>query len=152
MRAKDKPPARVLRAVHGTRDIHPDPEHEIALSEHLRTTYDRDRLVDLYSRFAIGDGSFETMMRRVIWRSSAKRFGNGVTIGSGVGFLHLETFEIGDGVFIGAHSYLQGRCDGHLILGARVWLGPQAYLDGRDLVLEDYVGWGPGDRKSTRLN
>jgi acetyltransferase-like isoleucine patch superfamily enzyme len=25
-----------------------------------------------------------------------------------------------------------------------VWIGPQAYFDARDLVLEDYVGWGPG--------
>jgi acetyltransferase-like isoleucine patch superfamily enzyme len=25
-----------------------------------------------------------------------------------------------------------------------VWIGPQAYFDARDLILEDYVGWGPG--------
>jgi acetyltransferase-like isoleucine patch superfamily enzyme len=25
-----------------------------------------------------------------------------------------------------------------------VWLGPQSYFDARDLVIEDYVGWGPG--------
>jgi acetyltransferase-like isoleucine patch superfamily enzyme len=25
-----------------------------------------------------------------------------------------------------------------------VWLGPQSYLDARDLVIEEYVGWGPG--------
>jgi acetyltransferase-like isoleucine patch superfamily enzyme len=25
-----------------------------------------------------------------------------------------------------------------------VWIGPQSYFDARDLVLEDYVGWGPG--------
>ena len=30
------------------------------------------------------------------------------------------------------------------IIGDHVWIGPQAYLDARDLVLEDYVGWGPG--------
>jgi acetyltransferase-like isoleucine patch superfamily enzyme len=25
-----------------------------------------------------------------------------------------------------------------------VWIGPQAYFDARALILEDYVGWGPG--------
>jgi acetyltransferase-like isoleucine patch superfamily enzyme len=101
-------------------------------------------LIELYSRYTIGDGSFEMMMRRVIWRSVAKCFGHGITIGSGVGFKHLETFEIGDGVFIGAHSYLQGRFDGAFCIGEMTWIGPQSYFDGRDLVLGQQVGWGPG--------
>ena len=25
-----------------------------------------------------------------------------------------------------------------------MWLGPQSYLDARNLVIEDHVGWGPG--------
>ena len=84
------------------------------------------------------------MMRRCIWRAVARRCGHGLQIGSGVGFKHLETFEIGDGVFIGAQAYIQGRFDGTTIIGDHVWIGPQAYMDARDLVLEDYVGWGPG--------
>lgn len=144
MRAKDKPAARVLRAVHGKREVPPDPAHEVGLSAHLKEKYGREGLVELYSRFAVGDGAFDSMMRRVIWRAVAKRFGNGVTIGSGVGFKHLETFEIGDGVFIGAHAYLQGRFDGTFAIGDMVWIGPQSYFDARDLVLEEYVGWGPG--------
>jgi serine acetyltransferase len=67
-----------------------------------------------------------------------------VRIGSGVGFLHLETFEIGDGVFIGAQAYLQGRFDGTTRIGDHTWIGPQAYFDARHLELGDYVGWGPG--------
>jgi galactoside O-acetyltransferase len=62
----------------------------------------------------------------------------------GVGFKHPETFEIGKGVFIGAHSFIQGRFDGCCRIGDCVWIGPQSYFDARDLVLEDYVGWGPG--------
>jgi acetyltransferase-like isoleucine patch superfamily enzyme len=27
-----------------------------------------------------------------------------------------------------------------------VWIGPQSYFDARNLVIEDYVGWGPGAR------
>jgi len=56
----------------------------------------------------------------------------------------LETFEIGDGVFIGAQAFIQGRFDGLTKIGNHVWIGPQAYFDARDLILEDYVGWGPG--------
>jgi acetyltransferase-like isoleucine patch superfamily enzyme len=144
MRAKDKPPARVVRAVHGRAEPAPDPQHETGLSDHLKAAYGRDRLIELYARFAVGEGPFDTMMRRVIWRAVAKRFGNGVTIGSGVGFKHLETFDVGDGVFIGAHSYLQGRFDGTFVIGSGTWLGPQSYIDGRDLVLGEHVGWGPG--------
>ena len=83
-------------------------------------------------------------MRRAIWRAVARKFGNGVRIGSGVGFKHLETFEIGDGVFIGDQSYIQGRFDGVTKIGNHVWIGPQSYLDARHLILEDHVGWGPG--------
>jgi acetyltransferase-like isoleucine patch superfamily enzyme len=39
---------------------------------------------------------------------------------------------------------IQGRFDGACRIGSHVWIGPHAYLDARDLVLEDYVGWGPG--------
>ena len=84
-------------------------------------------------------------MRRAIWRAAAKRCGHGLQVGSGVGFKHLETFEIGDGVFIGAQAYIQGRFDGTCVIGDNVWIGPQAYFDARDLVHRaSYVGWGPG--------
>ena len=56
----------------------------------------------------------------------------------------METFEIGDGVFIGAHTYIQGWFKGRCLIGNHVWIGPQSYFDARDLIIEDYVGWGPG--------
>jgi acetyltransferase-like isoleucine patch superfamily enzyme len=86
----------------------------------------------------------DVLMRRCVWRAAARRCGDGLQVGSGVGFKHLETFEIGDSVFIGAQAYIQGRFDGTTVIGSHVWIGPQAYLDARDLVIEDYVGWGPG--------
>jgi len=82
----------------------------------------------------------------VIWKAAARRVGRGLQVGSGVGYKHVETFAIGEGVFIGAQSYLQGRFDGTFEIGDHVWIGPQSYFDARDLVLEDYVGWGPGAR------
>src|SRR5262249_2657419 len=97
-----------------------------------------------YARCAAGDGDFDALMRRAIWRAASRRFGHGVRVGAGVGFKHVETFEIGDGVFFGAQAYVQGRFDGTCRIGDRVWIGPQSYFDARDLVLEDDVGWGPG--------
>lgn len=137
---------RVVRAVHGLREQAPDAEFELGLADYLRKTYDLEQLAELYARFAVADAPFDALMRRAIWRAACRQFGHGVRIGPGVGFKHLETFEIGDGVFIGANAYLQGRFDGRCRIGSHVWIGPQSYFDARDLVLEDYVGWGPGAR------
>jgi acetyltransferase-like isoleucine patch superfamily enzyme len=140
----DTAPGRIVSAVHGRQEVRRDPEFEIGLSESLRSSYDTRGLVELYARFAIGDGMADTLMRRAIWRAAARRCGHGLQVGGGVGFKHLETFEIGDGVFIGAQAYIQGRFDGSCVIGNNVWIGPQAYFDARDLVLEEAVGWGPG--------
>jgi acetyltransferase-like isoleucine patch superfamily enzyme len=135
---------RIVPAVHGTRQINPDPLFELDLSRHLSGSYSAAALLEHYSRFANGDGELDSLMRRAIWRALARKFGNSVRIGSGVGFTHLETFEIGDGVFIGAQAYIQGRFDGVTKIGNHVWIGPQAYFDARHLIIEDHVGWGPG--------
>ena len=135
---------RTVQAVHGLKSTVADPEFEIGLAGYLRTEYDRQALTELYTRFAIGEGKMDALLRRAIWRAVARRFGNGVQISSGVGFKHLETFEIGDGVFVGAQAYLQGRFDGRCVIKDHVWIGPQSYFDARDLVIEEYVGWGPG--------
>lgn len=136
--------SRIVTAVHGTKRATPDPSFEIDLSQMLVRSYTRTALLEQYGRFANIDGALDTVMRRAIWRSIASKFGNSVHIGIGVGFKHLETFEIGDGVYIGDHCYIQGRFDGTTKFGNHVWIGPQAYFDARDLILEDYVGWGPG--------
>ncbi|WP_337884708.1 acyltransferase [Fischerella thermalis] len=136
--------SRIVKAVHGSQELKLDPDYEVGLAEYLRHQYGNHGLIELYARFAIGDGDFDGLMRRVIWRAVASKFGHGIHIGSGVGFKHLETFEIGNRVFIGSHSYIQGRFDGKCVLGNQVWIGPQSYFDARDLIIEDYVGWGPG--------
>src|SRR5207253_10145526 len=82
--------------------------------------------------------------RRAVLRALARSVGDGLHVGDGVGFKHPETFEIGKSVFIGAQTYIQGRFEGRCIIGDHVWIGPQSYFDARDLVLEEYVGWGPG--------
>jgi acetyltransferase-like isoleucine patch superfamily enzyme len=124
--------------------VSPDPTYEIDLAASIREAYGREGLLDLYSRFLNGDGMVDRMMRRVLWRALTRRIGHGVQIEPGAGFKHPETFEIGDGVFVGASAYIQGRFDGRFVVGDHVWIGPQSYFDARDLVLEEYVGWGPG--------
>jgi acetyltransferase-like isoleucine patch superfamily enzyme len=136
--------ARIVKAVHGLEAPKDDPAFEVGLAESLRAQYSRDGLVELYGRFASGEGSFDVMMRRVIWRAIVRRVGSGLRIGAGAVFKHLETFELGREVFIGAQSFIQGRFDGTCIIGDHVWIGPQSFIDARSVVFEEYVGWGPG--------
>ena len=144
MQHEPKRPGRVVEAVHGRRQAPADPEFESGLSQALKTSYGTPGLIELYARFATGDGFLDAMMRRSILRALARSCGQGLQVGSGAGFKHPETFEIGSGVFIGAQAYIQGRYDGTCVIGDNVWIGPQAYFDARDLVLEEHVGWGPG--------
>jgi acetyltransferase-like isoleucine patch superfamily enzyme len=138
------PRERVVAAVHGRREISPDHPDELALAERLRHEHSRDELLDLAAQHSVGDNDRDARMRRVVWRALARRFGHGVRIGRGALAKHPETFEIGNGVVIGEQSFIQGRFDGRCVIGDHVWLGPHSYFDARDLVIEEYVGWGPG--------
>ena len=131
-------------AVHGRRTIESDPLFELGLADYLRTRHDPSGLADQFGRFAHGEGDFDAVMRRALLRALARRVGNGVEVGRGVVFRHPETFEIGDGVFVGEQVVIQGRVNGTCTIGDHVWIGPQAYFDARDLVIEECVGWGPG--------
>lgn len=135
---------QVVKAVHGRRRVTRDPAFELGLSAHLRRTLTPGELAELYGRFVMGPGEFDGLMRRVVLRALARRFGHGITVGVGVRFRHPETFEIGDGVFLGDGAYFQGRIRGRFVIGAHSWIGPQTYMDARDLVFGAYVGWGPG--------
>ncbi|MCA1439205.1 acyltransferase [Ensifer sp. IC4062] len=135
---------RIVQAVHGRSEAVADPSYQTALAEELKQAYGMAGLVELYGRFTAGDGFVDLLMRKAIWHSVAKSCGCGLQVGSGAGFRHPETFEIGNSVFIGAQAYIQGRHDGRCVIGDSVWIGPQAFLDARDLVIEEFVGWGPG--------
>ena len=137
---------RVVRAVHGLQTRSLFPPFVGDLTEWLRDEFTYERLVDLYGRYVTGDGPLESLMRSAIWSAAAKRAGHGLRIDAGAGFKHLDTCQFGEGVFIGAQTYVQGRFDGSCVIGDHVWIGPQSYFDARDLILEDYVGWGPGAR------
>jgi acetyltransferase-like isoleucine patch superfamily enzyme len=135
---------RIVEAVHGSQQLQPDPAFELEMAASFRQQYSHRNLLELYTRFSLGEQDFDLLMRRIIWRAMARQFGHSVNIGSSVGFKHLETFEIGNQVFIGSQTYIQGRFDGKCSIGNYVWIGPQSYFDARNLIIEDCVGWGPG--------
>ena len=136
--------SRVVQAVHARREIVPDTSEQLALADSLRRSHDAAGLRELYGHHVHGETDHDVRMRNAIWRALARSFGDGVRIGRGALFVHLETFQIGNGVVIGDQAILQGRFDGTCVIGDRVWIGPQSYFDARDLVIEEYVGWGPG--------
>jgi acetyltransferase-like isoleucine patch superfamily enzyme len=135
---------RIVSAIHGLRRVQPDPQFELDMAAHLRGQLTRAELLAAFSVYGRGANPIDVIMRRVCLRALVKRLGGGANIRQDVSVIHPETFEIGDGVFLGEQTIIQGRFDGRCVIGNRVWIGPQSYFDARDLVIEDCVGWGPG--------
>ena len=133
-----------VAATFGRRGLQEDPAWVHGLAASLRDSHSQDQLLTLFVRFSGGESGFDSMMRRVLMRAMCKRIGNDLQMGPNVVLKHPETMEFGDCVFVGAQAMIQGRFDGSCRIGNHVWIGPQAYFDARALVLEDYVGWGPG--------
>ncbi|HWL71479.1 MAG TPA: DapH/DapD/GlmU-related protein [Geminicoccus sp.] len=136
--------ARVVQAVHGRHTVLPDPAYETGLAEALRAEMGHERLEDAYRQLGPQDDFQSRLLRRVYLRALVRHLGQGVTVRPGVTFRHFETFSIGDGVHLGEGAILQGRHDGSCEIGEGSWIGPQAFLDARDLVIGTQVGWGPG--------
>jgi acetyltransferase-like isoleucine patch superfamily enzyme len=134
---------RIVPAFHGGRQVRPDPGYEIELAHALRAAMSTSQLEERY-RSLSGDDPESRILRRSYLRALLGELGQGVTIRPGVSFSHFATFSIGDGVFLGEQAILQGRHDGRCQIGAGSWIGPQAFLDARDLVIGRHVGWGPG--------
>jgi acetyltransferase-like isoleucine patch superfamily enzyme len=135
---------RMVSAVFGAAETIADPAWEWEYAEHLKAAHSKAELAAIYSRYRSDEGAFEVQLRRILFRALCKSAGHGVRIEPEVVLKHPETMEFGNSVFIGAQTMIQGRFDGACRIGNHVWIGPHAYFDARDLVLEDYVGWGPG--------
>ena len=136
--------ARTVPSVFGSAKVLNDPVWEWDFTVHLKQAYSPSELLALYSRYRSEEGPFESQLRRVIFRAMCRTAGNALQVGPDVVVKHPETVELGDAVFIGAQTMIQGRYDGTCRIGNHVWIGPHAYFDARNLILEDYVGWGPG--------
>jgi acetyltransferase-like isoleucine patch superfamily enzyme len=135
---------REVAATFGRRGTSPDAEWEHEFAQWLEAGRSREQLSEMFAQYRAGESAFDSLMRRVLLRGLCKSVGHDLQVGPGVILKHPETMDFGSSVFIGAQAMIQGRFDGSCRIGNHVWIGPQAYLDARDLVLEDYVGWGPG--------
>ena len=136
--------SRVVHSVFGKAKVVKDPAWEWAYAEHLKATHSLPELMALFSKYRGEEGAFEAQLRRILFRAMCRQAGQGVRVEPEVVLKHPETMEFGDSVFIGAQTMIQGRFDGTCRIGNHVWIGPHSYFDARSLVLEDYVGWGPG--------
>ena len=137
---------RQVPAVFGAATTKTDPEWEWQYAAHLKAAHSAPELLAIFARYRSDEAAFETQLRRIVFRAMCRRAGHGLRIEAEVVVKHPETMELGDSVFIGSQTMIQGRFDGRCRIGNHVWIGPHAYFDARDLVLEDYVGWGPGAR------
>ena len=140
------PQGRTVAAVFGKAKLTHDPTWEWELAAHLKQTHSPSDLLVLFAKYRNDEGILETLLRRIIFRAMCRVAGHALQIAPGVVVKHPETMEFGDAVFIGAQAVIQGRFDGTCRVGSHVWIGPQAYFDARYLILEDFVGWGPGAR------
>ena len=138
--------ARIVKATHGTKTFLQDSPAEKAFASHLRETLSAKEIQALFSRYCEGLSEYDFTMRRIIWKALAKKVGNGLRIGAGVKFKHLETFSFGKNLFIGDSVHLQGRHDGEAYFGDGCWIGPQTFIDARCLKISRKVGLGPSVR------
>src|SRR4026209_2850246 len=93
---------RIAPSVHGVSQVTDDPAFFAPMAAWRQARFNGEGIADLYTRHMHGDDPLNTAMRSVIFQAAARRAGRGLQVGSGVGFKHLETFTIGEGVFIGA--------------------------------------------------
>lgn len=135
---------RKVEATFGRKETRPDPSWELEFAASLRSGTSREELIAMFGRFRDGEAAFDYLMRRVLMHALCKSVGNDLQVGPGLVLKHPETMEIGNSVFIGAQAMIQGRFDGICRIGNHVCIGPQAYFDARNMILEDFVGWGPG--------
>jgi acetyltransferase-like isoleucine patch superfamily enzyme len=135
---------RAVPAVFGSAKVVEDPSWEWEFAAHLKKSYSSQELLALFSRYRNEEGPFESQMRRVLIRAMCRTAGHSLQAGPGIVLKHAETVELGDSVFLGSQTMIQGRYDGICRIGNHVWIGPHAYFDARNLIIEDYVGWGPG--------
>ncbi len=135
---------KIIKSFFGNREIREDPDFVQGFAEYLTDNFSQEERIDIYGQFKSSDTKFHSLMRRIVIKAIFKKTGTDVIVHSGFSFAYPETIELGNGVFIGQNSSIFGRIEGSCKIGNRVWIGPYSFLDARDLVIEDFVGWGPG--------
>jgi acetyltransferase-like isoleucine patch superfamily enzyme len=103
---------KIVKAVLGLKEIKDDPVFLSEFSQYLVEKYKPEERLSFYERFKMADTALDLLMRKIALKSLFKSFGKDVIISPDFSFLHPETIEIGNGVFIGSHTFIQGRIDG----------------------------------------
>jgi len=86
-------------------------------------------------------------------RKDFAKIGKNVVFEAGVLVFHPENIEIGSNVYIGHNTILEGYHENKMIIGDRVWIGPQCYLQAAGgLTIEHDNGIGPGVRIMTSVH
>jgi acetyltransferase-like isoleucine patch superfamily enzyme len=137
-------PAREVAPWFGAKEVRRDPAWEREFAAALKEKHSAEELLGLFSQYRSHEDSFHSLIRRVLFRALCRTVGHDIQVCPDVVLKHPETMEFGDSVSIGAQTMIQGRFDGTCRIGNHVWIGPHSYFDARNLVMEDYVGWGPG--------
>jgi len=77
--------------------------------------------------------------------SEFAKIGENVVIEDGVRIFHPENVFIGDNVYIGHDTILDGHYNGNITIGDETWIGPQCFMHGAGTIkIGRNVGVGPG--------
>ena len=86
----------------------------------------------------VSHGTGEVDRRRFV------KIGDGVVIEPGVLVFHPETISIGDGVYVGHQTILNGYYRGRMEIGRGTWIGQQCFFHSAgNLTIGENVGIGP---------
>ena len=86
-------------------------------------------------------------------KADFKRIGQNVVFEPGVLVFHPENIEIGNNVYIGPGTVLEGYHQNKLVIGNNVWIGGQCFFHGAGgLEIGSNVGFGPGIKILTSVH
>jgi len=72
-------------------------------------------------------------------------FGKEIIIENTALIFHPENVELGDGIYVGHYTILEGYYKNKLVVGKGTWIGPQCYIHGAGgIKIEKNVGIGAG--------
>jgi acetyltransferase-like isoleucine patch superfamily enzyme len=92
-----------------------------------------------------GDGKFKM--------EDFKRIGDNVIFEKGVFVFHPENIEIGDNVYIGYNTVLEGYYKNKMIIGDHTWIGPGCFFHSAGgIKIGKAVGVGPGVKILTSVH
>lgn len=135
---------RLVPAFFGNSPVKADPMFERELVHYLKAEFSVEQRLELYNRHKALATSFDALLRRVLLKSLCKKAGDDIQVANNVELRNPEVIELGSHIYLAPGVNLQGWWKGQLIIGDNVWLGSNAFIDGKDVTLRGDIGVGPG--------